>query len=296
MILIRGLPGSGKSFLANKLYQETDGIVLSTDDIVTDRNGTYLYSPDYLGLAHKLNQLKTKEACKQGINVIIDNTNTTWKEIKSYVDIAKEYGYLIELKVPDTSWAFNVEECYQKNSHKVPKDVIQNMAKRFQSNEHILKCIRDNTQIIEEDETVVSNPHLPSCVICDLDGTLAILNRGPYDTAKCEKDSVCLPVKQILNDIDPKYYVFLMSGREDKFRPHTERWLKQHNIRYDELFMRKTGDFRRDSIIKKELFNDNIRDKYNTFFVVDDRLQVIRECWNRLGVFVLNVNQKLEEF
>ena len=52
--------------------------------------------------------------------------------------------------------------------------------------------------------------------------------------------------------------------------------------------MRKTGDFRKDSIVKKELFDENVRGKYNIEFVLDDRNQVV-EMWRSIGLVCLQV-------
>lgn len=155
----------------------------------------------------------------------------------------------------------------------------------------------------------------PKCIICDLDGTLAIFQnrRNAYDCSRCDEiDEVNPAIFHILQLIDGnnntikifeagtgennETKIILMSGREDKFRPQTENWLKRHNIPYHDLFMRKSGDRRSDSIIKMELYNEHINGKMQTMFVYDDRLRVIREVWNKLGLFVFICNQELKEF
>ena len=55
-----------------------------------------------------------------------------------------------------------------------------------------------------------------------------------------------------------------------------------------EIHMRKAGDNRKDAIIKKELFDEHIRDKYYVDYIVDDRLQVCR-LWYSLGLTILRV-------
>lgn len=47
--------------------------------------------------------------------------------------------------------------------------------------------------------------------------------------------------------------------------------------------MRPQGDMRRDSIVKRELYENHIKGKYNVVAIFDDRPQVIRECWQALG-------------
>lgn len=310
MIIVRGLPGSGKSYFVDTLvgYLDDSFVVISSDDNITDRYGYYLFNREYLGLSHKLSQLKCEEACKQSIRtIIIDNTNTTFKEMKPYIELAKKYNYEIELKVTETSWAFDVEECYKRNYHSVSKDVIQTMKNRFQSNDKVYNLI--NTVSLEPDiQKVELDEDLPYCIIVDLDGTLANHEgiRGPFEFDKCDQDRIVPAVKDIIrvynNDNifsttdNDRIHIFLMSGRDSICRDKTVNWLKKYDIQYDNLFMRPEGDFRRDSIIKLELFDKHVRGQYNVLFVIDDRLQVIRECWNKLGVFVLNVNQELKEF
>lgn len=298
MIVLRGLPGSGKSTFAKELAQKENAVILSTDDIITAHD-YYIFSPDYLGLAHKLNQAKAEECCKRGRNVIIDNTNTTLKEVQPYFDIANKYKYEFELQEMNLEWSWDVNECFKRNSHSVPLDVIKRMRSRYQSNHKLVQDLKVKEVITIE--PVKFDPDLPDCIICDLDGTLAELgDRSPYDTAKCENDKLNRAVFLILcryfyDDQDP-YNIILMSGREEKFRPETERWLKKYKVPYHRLYMRSTGDNRRDSIVKLELFNKHVRGVYNPIFVFDDRLSVIRECWRKLGIWVFICNQDMEEF
>jgi predicted kinase len=137
MLILRGLPGSGKSFITKFL----NCVILSTDDIFMDRlNTEYLWTHTVLSSAHKINQEKARLACFRGCpQIVIDNTNTTTKEVKPYYNIAMEYGYEVELLIPTTKWAFDVDECFERNTHGVPREVIQNMKNRFQSNEDVLK-------------------------------------------------------------------------------------------------------------------------------------------------------------
>jgi len=52
--------------------------------------------------------------------------------------------------------------------------------------------------------------------------------------------------------------------------------------------MRKTGDSRKDSIVKREIFEEHIKGKYRIQFVLDDRNQVV-EMWRQLGLTCLQV-------
>lgn len=134
------------------------------------------------------------------------------------------------------------------------------------------------------------DPNLPPAVICDLDGTLALIRgRSPYDASRCEQDELNDVVAGILSSlVEPRPAVVLVSGRELRYREQTERWLAKHEIIYDELHMRTTGDHRKDTIVKQEIFEAEIRPRYRIEFVLDDRNQVV-EMWRALGLTCLQV-------
>ena len=53
------------------------------------------------------------------------------------------------------------------------------------------------------------------------------------------------------------------------------------------MFMRPKDDYRKDSLVKKEIYNNELS-KYNVLFVYDDRNQVV-DMWRELGVKVFQV-------
>jgi len=76
----------------------------------------------------------------------------------------------------------------------------------------------------------------------------------------------------------------------DYCREETMRWLEDNDIVFDQLYMRATDDTRKDSIVKQEIYDKHIKDKYNVVFVFDDRPQVV-QMWRDNGLFVFDVNQ-----
>lgn len=143
LIILRSLPGAGKSFLAKSICDNINHnwdesyVVLSTDDVVS-AGKYYLWHPDMIRESHHVNQIKCKRAMELGIeDIIVDNTNTTWKEIAPYVKLAKEHGYAVEVREPDTTWKFDVNECFKRNSHGVPLESIKKMFDRWETTESI---------------------------------------------------------------------------------------------------------------------------------------------------------------
>lgn len=128
-------------------------------------------------------------------------------------------------------------------------------------------------------------------IICDIDGTIAIKgDRSIFDYAKCSLDSPNKPIVDIVKRFIHDTPVFFVSGREDFCRPQTLHWLidlfpERHHV---EVFMRKTGDHRKDTIVKKEIYEREIKNKYDVLFVLDDRTQVV-DMWRQEGLTVLQV-------
>ena len=131
---------------------------------------------------------------------------------------------------------------------------------------------------------------LPLAIICDLDGTLALLDgRSPYDASSCLDDSLNEPVAHIVRTYAGiGVAVILMSGRESRFKRPTEQWLAKHSIPHKALHMRRSKDFRKDAVVKTELFDAHIRGQYEVLFVLDDRDQVV-EMWRAMGFTCLQV-------
>lgn len=122
-------------------------------------------------------------------------------------------------------------------------------------------------------------------IICDLDGTLAILEgRGPFEYERCDTDLPSEAVVELLRAMGAAgYTVIFVSGREDSCREKTVSWINRLSLPSEKLFMRKTGDFRKDVIVKREIYEKEIKEHYNVCFVLEDRNQAVR-MWRSLGL------------
>ncbi len=151
LIIVHGLPGSGKSTLSQYLAQKRGlrYIILSTDDIVSTiiynidfdtynnqvsvTNDLYLWSMESIGASHFVNRSKCKQACTKKIpTIVVDNTNLTWEECYPYCQTALDHGYEVEFHEPTTEWANNIEECFKRNKHGVPMETLEKMMKKKQ--------------------------------------------------------------------------------------------------------------------------------------------------------------------
>ncbi|HEC72584.1 MAG: AAA family ATPase [Candidatus Thorarchaeota archaeon] len=129
LVIMRGLPGSGKSTKAKQMYP--DAPIFSTDDFFMV-NGHYDFRPWLIGQAHNENMCKVIDAMIDNIPVIVvDNTNTQRWEYSVYLSIVKAMGY--EFKIIDLfDGLFSDKELTTRNTHGVPLEVITKMRKRYE--------------------------------------------------------------------------------------------------------------------------------------------------------------------
>ncbi|XP_050793089.1 NEDD4-binding protein 2-like 2 isoform X2 [Gopherus flavomarginatus] len=149
LLILRGLPGSGKTTLSHILLgQNRDGVVFSTDDYFRQQDG-YTYNVAQLGDAHDWNQKRAKQAMDQGRSpVIIDNTNTQAWEMKPYVEMALGKGYRVEFHEPDTWWKFDPEELEKVTD--IKKKPGHRLSKAKQRRKRNRKMKHDNVKITEK--------------------------------------------------------------------------------------------------------------------------------------------------
>ncbi|NXI44164.1 N42L1 protein, partial [Galbula dea] len=158
LVLLRGLPGAGKSTLARQLKRDyPSAVVLSTDDFFIE-DGVYVFEPDFLEDAHKWNQKRARKAMKNGKSpVIIDNTNIQAWEMKPYVMMARENRYEVIFQEPDTPWKFNVRELTRRNIHHVPRQKIKQMKEQYEHNVTFQSVLRSEKP--SRDERSYSGPN-----------------------------------------------------------------------------------------------------------------------------------------
>ena len=123
LFLIRGLPGSGKTTLAEQLRYP----VFEADQYFIDsETNEYKFDASKLKMAHKWCQLRVEHSMEDNINtIVVSNTFTQEWEMDAYYELAKQYGY--------TVFSIIVENRHGGvNQHGVPEEKLQQMADRFE--------------------------------------------------------------------------------------------------------------------------------------------------------------------
>lgn len=125
VIILRGVPGSGKSTESKK---HPDAYIVSADHYFIGKDGIYRFDMDKIASAHGQCKAKFEVAlAEKRPLVIVDNTNTTVKELKFYVETAKSAGYVVEIVRIDC----DPEVAAARNIHGVPKASVLKMAARL---------------------------------------------------------------------------------------------------------------------------------------------------------------------
>lgn len=274
LIMLKGLPGSGKSTWANQyITDHSNAIRVNKDDL-----RRMLRGPKW-SKALEPGVLVTRDniiswALANGKDVIVDDTNFAPKHEERLRELACTMEAEFEVKFIDTP----LRDCIKNDLHRlnsVGEKVIRRMYNQYMNTESprvVPVCGADNA------------------IICDLDGTLCLHNgRSPYDTEKCEQDGINWPVWELLFRNWAKKIIFV-SGRDEQYREKTTNWLKTHLewLKDWELYMRPHDNREDDSIVKRALFDQYIRGKYNVDFVLDDRTRVV-DMWRSLGLTCFQV-------
>jgi tRNA uridine 5-carbamoylmethylation protein Kti12 len=145
LIIMRGLPGSGKSWKVREIigaYGEIYGkttppeisiVQVSADDYFYGPDGEYHYIPSRISEAHCHCFYEAMDALCGGVNlVIVDNTNILHNHYSRYEQIAKALGYEVEIVVVGE---FTKDACKAyalRNIHGVPVFRIYEMAEKFE--------------------------------------------------------------------------------------------------------------------------------------------------------------------
>lgn len=272
IIVLKGLPASGKSTQAKKLVADNPGKYkrINKDELRAMLDVSH-WSKTNEKFVLETRDFLIRQALKDGLIPIVDDTNLHPKHIEKFREIAEEFNSAIQIMDFDTP----VFECIKRDLQRhnpVGGKVIVSMFNQF---------VRP---------TIKTRPELPNAIICDIDGTIAKMNgRHPFEWHRVGEDIPQKNIIEILKKFAPDTTILLMSGRDGVCRPETEKWLLSNDVPFAHLFMRGEGDNRKDDIVKMELYETNIQDRYNIRFVLDDRNQVV-DMWRSIGLTCLQVD------
>lgn len=295
-ILTCGCSASGKTTLAKELVAQ-GWMDVNRDDIRFEHYcggvrdwSLYKFTKERENQVTQVQERMVDGASVMGLNVIISDTNLNDKTRNFWINRLESLGYEVEIKYFDVD-LMELLARDAKRANGVGYKVITDQYAKYMKLRHG-----------HEYHTHVAG--LKHCILVDLDGTLAQMqDRSPFDWHCVGED---LPRTHVIGMVEGYFWdtpypveVVFMSGRDAICQQATRQWLIDNVGSWTEgslLLMRSEGDCRKDTIIKKELFDTYIKGHYNVDYVIDDRKQVLRMWAYELGLTTVDVGIPHDEF
>ncbi len=122
LLLLRGLPGAGKSTFADYLVKVYGFKKVEADAFMME-DGQYKFDPKKLGWAHNQCKEQVRSLLMQGENIVVCNTNTQRWEMQPYIDMGTAAYYIVKEHTLHTQFG---------NVHGVPEEKVEIMRKRWE--------------------------------------------------------------------------------------------------------------------------------------------------------------------
>lgn len=286
LVICRGISASGKSTYAKAWASAAPRRVrINRDDIRFQMYGIYFGGNIDEVLITRIEDNMIATALKNDVSVIVDDTNIRHSYVKRIAEIGFANGAAVAIK----PFYITLEEAKERNAkrdRKVPEDVLEKQYQSFKS----AGKVDITPEAISEGSYVPLEGSKPA-ILVDIDGTIAHNNghRSFYDWQAVGRDE---PIPEVIEIVRWAYQsginIVVMSGRDGECFDVSRDWLDEHlGVPY-EFYMRDAGDQRKDSIVKRELFDVHVRNRFDVKFVLDDRNQVV-DMWRAMGLRCLQV-------
>ncbi|MGY1946600.1 phosphatase domain-containing protein [Nocardia asiatica] len=286
--LPRGWPGAGKSSLYEQMKADNPRLArVSRDDARAHLFGeTGRLSFEQEEVISRAERAQADALIKAGYDVFVDAMNLRLKWARGWADFAALRGAHFKVIDLDTS----VDECVRRDAARgfmggrmVGEERIRELAKRFPRKSW--PVVEPSPDLFFRPTPYVPDETLPAAWIVDVDGTLAdkAPDRDIYDYSRVHEDIPIRHTVEVVRKLAVDSQIIILSGRDDDCRDVTATWLTAQGVPFSELHMRATGDKRPDYLVKSEIFDTRIRDRFHVLGMFDDRLSVCR-MWHRMGL------------
>ena len=313
LVLLSGLPASGKSTLARKLVDDSGNMVRVNRDTLRQLLFNGKWTGPREGVIKEAERALARVALGKKLSVVIDDTNLRDGNLVSWKQFADINGATFEHMPVDTP----LEECLRR-------DFEDHMDTDFNFRSAVGPAVIYR-MAVESGKLKFTKP----IVVFDLDGTLCdVKNRLRFikNCKHCGGSKEGHPTegtphasctnfakdwdgffREVRNDPprigvvkwaqaiynSDEYHVVIFSGRNDKTQWDTAEWLDKHGVKYDCLLMRRGSDHRLDTEVKLDMLKMLPREL--VAFAVDDRPMMIA-AWRSWGVKLYPVTDTNEDY
>lgn len=285
LIMMRGIPASGKSTKAEEL-SKLYGMPRVNKDLLRVMLHFDKWSGKNESITAEAETALIRTLLKSHPGVIVDNTNLTQRHYDHYKALAESENVGFEMVEMTTPY----EVCLERDKYRT-KSVGASV---------ILKFALMTNQFPVPDKPLV---------LCDIDGTIANLDHRLQYVKGDKKDWKMFFMHMegdslredtfatLMKYQEAGHKIIFVSARPEDYRVQTERWLATHcyerGLRYEGVLMRRQHDKRDDVDVKSDIYEELFRHKYDVEIVIDDRPKVIR-MWRAKGLSVLDVGPGIE--
>lgn len=284
LLLLKGLPASGKSTRAKEIV-DTGNYIRVNRDLLRTMLHFDKWSGNNEGMTVEAEKSIAANALANGINVVVDDCNLNNGNADMWKEVAKAFEASFQVEKMKTS----MEECLERDLGRekpLGRHVIINMALQYGLYPKPAKGL----------------------ILCDLDGTLCDIKHRLHfvkgETKNWKAFFKAMPDDELRLDTVDKLLTFeemgheiiFVSARPETYRQETEAWLEKKMKGYPlhkTLIMRNSKDMRDDVEVKEQFYDKFFKGKYPIEAVIDDRPKVIR-MWQSLGLNVIDVGEGVE--
>jgi predicted kinase len=133
MAIVRGLPGSGKSTIADYICKNFECSKLELDEFMKAAGIFVKPSVDQLIEIQKKSEIYLLNLLRKDGMAVVSNTSLTLRKALDIFRIANTVSTSCKVLIiePSTEWAQNISELENKNVHRVPSAKIKEMARNY---------------------------------------------------------------------------------------------------------------------------------------------------------------------
>ncbi len=280
LIMMKGLPASGKTTKAKEMLEEYGNFVrVNRDQLRPMLHGDARWSGKKEKLTVLTERILVANLLAADNSVIVDDTNLFQSHRDMWSNIAINSGAKFEVYDMDADY----ETCVERD-----------LARDNSVGIHVIGSMALKAGLIGRGEFI----------LCDIDGTIADLSHRLYHIRNEEGtknwdaffsgvygDKFRADVwDQVLDAVTPDHMIVFLSGRSDVAREATEKWIGDHTgITCPLVLMRQAWDHRPDTELKSKMYDDHFGyPGHKVIKVFDDRPRVIN-MWKDKGLDVVDV-------